>query len=132
MPGIISGTAGYVSAAGHISPAWRVSLAGDVPAAGHVICISGIAVREHVVPDQSVHLKRIEYAFCDGKGDVAKIVVKELVVSIGVDKSGFYEHGGHPGAAEDDQARTLLDPEVYKADGLQLFVYVLCHLKLQA
>ena len=126
MPWIISGTAGRVPVAGRHFPA------GHIPAAGHVICISGIAAREHVVPDQSVHLKRIEYAFCDRKGDVVKIVIEKLVVSIRIDKSGFYEHGRHPGAAEDDQARALLDPEVYEADGLQLFVYVLCHLKLQA
>ena len=78
----------------------------------------------------AVRVKGAEDPFCNGERDVIKVVVKELIVGIRVNESRFHEYRRHLCAAEDDQAGTSLDSQVYESDRFELIIDILCHLPL--
>ena len=93
--------------------------------------ISGIIFLTCTVFDESVHLKGVEDALRDGKGDVIEVVVEDLIIRVRVDKADFHKDSGHAGAAQDDQPGAFFDSQVREPDCFELLVYVLRHLEFQ-
>lgn len=79
-----------------------------------------------------IGIQRIQDPVGNCLGDILKVIVKQLIIRIGVDKSDFDQNGRHVRAPQDDQIRAGFDAEVDEPDRFQLFIDIFRHLQLDA